>query len=85
MFKQYIGKHSVNYNGYYDGTSIRGVWSIGNYTGKFKLTKTMNAHIYQSFTRIPLPEHEITIPFHTEPLAKATSKQAKCQGDNLFI
>jgi len=53
--KQYIGAHSVDYNGTFDGETIKGKWSIGGTSDKFKITKKLNVITHKPYLKVALP------------------------------
>jgi len=58
LTKQYLGRHSVHYQGVYDGEgTIHGVWSIGRFWhGKFALSPERSAESSTAIAEAPIEE-----------------------------
>jgi hypothetical protein len=59
LTKHYLGKHSVHYQGVYDGEgTIHGIWSIPPYwQGKFALMPDFRGEVSEAIAEAPI--HEI--------------------------
>lgn len=76
----------MQYSGKYDGTGIKGTWSIGDYSGKFKLTKLLDIHIHKPYLSVKLPEGQVSASHHPHPLTGPETRDSgwKCDGSTIY-